>query len=352
MRRSTLIATLTVGAALVGGAAVLGVHAMTDGEDDLVTAAYLPLWDERPATSLDRALDVGELDEVSPTWAFVQPDGELTLTPPPEPVQQMLEDSGAQVIPVVQNFSDGAWQGEMMAGLLADPEREERHREALIEVALDGGWDGIDIDYETLPPTAGPHFNDFLARLRDDLHEHDLLLTVAVPARTSDDTPGALAYSYQMLGEVADEVRVMAYDHSWSGSEAGPVAPLPWVRDVVDYAVERIPPEKLMLGLATYGYDWVGTSGENLGAQDAVALARAQDAELVWDDEVAATRFAYTAGGEGHTVWFENARSLAAKQAVAFEAGLRGVALWSLGGEDPQVWAELGVAPEQDGDES
>lgn len=327
---------------------VLGVIAaltlpgrIADRGRSLVAAAWLPVWDERSAESLRLALNVGGVTEVSPTWATVGPDGELVVTPPTAGVLDQVDEAGARLLPTVQNFADGDWQGQAIADLLADPERADAHRKALVDLALADGWDGIDIDYEALPPTAGPQFIDFLTALGADLDEHGLELTVAVPARADDEDPGTLAYSYQLLGDVADQVRVMTYDHSWSGSEAGPVAPLGWVSSVIDYAVERVPTEKLMLGVPTYGYDWVGTRGEVVSAADAVELADEVGAEPVWDATSRSWTFGYVRDGEQHTVWYEDARSLRAARDLALEAGLRGVAIWQLGGEDQEVWPAL-----------
>ncbi|SDN54910.1 glycosyl hydrolase family 18 protein [Geodermatophilus sp. DSM 45219] len=327
---------------LVVGAVVLRPRLFPPAQP-LVAAAWLPVWDERAAASLGTALADGGVTEVSPTWATVALDGSLVTTPPPPEVLDQVTD-GVRLLPTVQNFAEGEWQGRLVADLLADPARADAHRAALVDRALAEGWDGIDIDYEALPPTAGPQFTAFLTALRDDLHAEGLELTVAVPARESDEDPGTLAYSYQVIGQVADQVRVMAYDHSWSTSEAGPVAPAGWVRDVVDYAVERVPPEKLMLGLPTYGYDWVGARGVNVSATEAVSLADEVGAEPRWDDGAAAWTFRYQRDGEEHTVWYEDARSLERKQQIAVEEGLRGIAIWSLGGEDPQTWTSVAAA--------
>lgn len=341
-RRRWVYATGLVVVVVVAVTAALTLPGrIADRDRTLVAAAWLPVWDERSATSLRPALDVGGVREVSPTWATVGLDGELVVTPPTAQVLDRLDEAGARLLPTVQNFADGAWQGELIADLLADPERADAHREALVELALAEGWDGIDIDYEALPPTAGPQFIDFLTALGADLDEHGLDLTVAVPARADDDNPGTLAYSYQLLGEVADQVRVMTYDHSWSGSPAGPVAPLDWVSSVIGYALERVPADKLMLGLPTYGYDWVGTSGEVVSAADAVVLADEVGVDPVWDQASGSWTFDYVRDGEQHTVWYEDARSLRAAQDLALDAGLRGVAIWQLGGEDPGVWPAL-----------
>lgn len=340
-RRWIAASGLAVVVVLAVAAGLVLTGRAADRDRELVAAAWLPVWDDRSAGSLRPALDVGGVSEVSPTWATVDLAGELVLTSPSRDVLDRLADAGARLLPTVQNYADGAWQGEVVAELLADPRRADAHREELVELALAEGWDGIDIDYEALPPTAGPQFTDFLTALGADLDEHGLDLTVAVPARADDAYPGTLAYSYQLIGEVADQVRVMAYDHSWSGSEAGPVAPLGWVSEVVDYAVERVPAGKLMLGVPTYGYDWVGTRGEVLRAADAAELAEDVGAEPEWDADAGSWTFGYERDGEQHTVWYEDARSLRGTQELAREAGLRGVAIWQLGGEDPEVWPSL-----------
>ncbi|GAB3354340.1 glycosyl hydrolase family 18 protein [Modestobacter lapidis] len=331
--------------------AVLGVAAgivvlrpvVLPGPHTLVAAAWLPTADPRAGGSLPPALDAG-VTEVSPTLASFTADGGVAVQQPAPEVQALLERPDVRVIPTVQNYLDGGWQGGLVAEVLADPGKADAHRRELVRTAVQHEWDGLDIDYEALPPTAGPVFTDFLDQLADDLHAEGMRLTVAVPARVNDQDEWGLAYSYQVLGQIADEVRVMTYDHSWSTSEAGPVAPLEWVRGVITYATQRVPAEKLMLGLATYGYDWVGQQGTTLQATDAVELARRVGATPEWVPRSASWTFSYEQDGVQHTVWYEDARSLAAKQQLAIDAELRGVAIWALGGEDPELWTSVAAA--------
>jgi spore germination protein len=344
-----LAAVAVVGlVALALAAVVVGVRpAEPDPRRAFVVAGYTALWDDRSVAAVGTALEQG-VTEISPTWGTIRSDGQLDSTPLPDGLGEELRRPGVQVLATVQNYRDGAWHGALVADVLGNPQRAAEHRRALVDAALENGWDGVDIDYESLPPTAGTAFGDFLAALRDDLHEHGLLLSVAVPARTGDAEEWARAYDYRRLGEVADQVRVMAYDRAWSGSAAGPVAPLPWVEEVVAYAVDRIPRSKLMLGLATYGYDWVGTEGTYLSATDLMQVAEEVGETPRWDGDAAASTFGYRADGEQHTVWFEDARSLEIKLDVAVREGLRGAAIWQLGGEDPRLWPSVAAATAED----
>lgn len=61
---------------------------------------------------------------------------------------------------------------------------------------------------------------------------------------------------YAALGENADAVFLMTYEWGYTYGPPMAVAPLDKVRQVVEYAVTRIPSEKLVLGIPNYGYDW------------------------------------------------------------------------------------------------
>ncbi len=343
-RRSIVGWSVAVVAVLAVAVGVVVLRPLiSSGPHPIVAAAWLPVADPRAVGSLPTAVEHG-VTEVSPTLGSVTADGGVTVQAAPLEVQELLDSPDVRVIPTVQNYLDGGWQGDLVAGFLGDPAKADAHRKALVDAAVANGWDGVDVDYESLPPTAGPVFTDFLRKLRDDLHAQDMSLTVAVPARVNDTDDWGLAYSYKALAQVVDQVRVMTYDHSWSGSDAGPVAPLDWVNSVAHHAAQAVPKDKLMLGLATYGYDWVGEQGVNLQATNAVELAQRVGATPKWDATASAWTFRYEQDGQQHTVWYEDARSLAAKQQVAVDLGLRGVAIWALGGEDPDVWTSVASA--------
>jgi spore germination protein len=314
----------------------------------LVAAAYLPEWNDTTAGSLTAATAHG-VSELSPVWATVNRDGSLALESVPSGERAALrQKQPVRLVPTIQNISGSTWQGTMVADLLSDPTAAQRHVEAVVSAAVAGGWQGVDLDYETLPPTAGPVFTEYLRSLGRQLHAHGMVLSVDVPARTADTgSQDTLAYPYQVIGSIADEVRVMAYDYSYSTGPPGPVAPISWVQAVVRYAVARVPADKLMLGLAAYGYDWSGNSGADIGAAEAIHLAHQQGVTPTWNSRSAAHTFAYQQGGQRHTVWYEDARSVAAKQQVALDNGLRGVAIWRLGAEDPQTWTSVAAATER-----
>ena len=142
----------------------------------------------------------------------------------------------------------------------------------------------------------------------------------------------------------------ICHSYEW-GYTAGPpmaVAPLPNVREVLDYAVTDIPREKIYLGIPNYGYDWPlpfaegRTRARSLSNQEAVELAVRYGAEIQFDAAAQAPWFNYTApDGVPHVVWFEDARSMSAKLRLIGEYGLYGAGYWNLMRPYPQGWAVL-----------
>ncbi|MYL60745.1 spore gernimation protein, partial [Virgibacillus halodenitrificans] len=79
-----------------------------------------------------------------------------------------------------------------------------------------------------------------------------------------------------------------------------------------------------------------------LSPQQAITLARKEQAEIQYDTTAQAPFFTYwDEAGKQHEVWFEDARSIQAKFNLIKELGLRGIAYWKLGLAFPQNWLLL-----------
>jgi spore germination protein YaaH len=206
----------------------------------------------------------------------------------------------------------------------------------------DNGFDGLDIDYESLAAEDRAPFTLFIEELAAALHAQGRILSIAVHAKTDDAGTwgGPAAQDWARLGAAADEFKIMTYDYHWSTSEAGPIAPLAWVDAVLTYAATVVPPAKTWLGVHFYGYDWVGSTAEDLVWEQASQRAERSGA-AIQRDQPGEAWFTYDDGR--HTVYFADAQALAERLAfvAARHPELAGVAIWRLGGEDPENWEVL-----------
>ena len=313
-----------------------------------LVVASLPFWNLSAGETV-LAANPGTFNEVSPWIYGLARNGQIVPQAPEVAAQTaagmaQLRELGIPVVPSIANRTNGQWAYEPLADILHERTAMTRHIHDIVALVQRQNYDGIDIDYEDLPASDRQAFTTFVTDLATALHDKGKILTVAVFAKTSDagEDQRNAGQDYAAIGAAADEVRLMAYDYHWSGSTAGSVAPLPWVRDVLTYAKSQIPPEKIVLGIALSGYDWVGDQAEVVTWIQCYGRAQKYHATTEWDRLSQSPSFKYTdEQGRQHEVWFENADSMAFKLQAAKAAGIRGVYLWMISSEDDRSWATL-----------
>ena len=324
----------------------------------LAVSAWLPTtWDyENSFRSLSE--NAGIIDQVSPVWYWAREDGSVIARLPqwksgPHPgdceadVRAVCMRTGVKLVPLISNSSPGkGFDADMIGRILNSDFLRTAHVRALTSLVTAHGYDGIEIDYEELHGSDRGRFSKFMSELADSLHEHGKLLAVAVhpKLREPGDDWGPSAQDYAAIGKVVDSFRIMTYDHHWASGPAGPLAPLPWFEQVLEFAAARVPANRIMMGLPTYGYDWTGSrtgKSADITPRRAPGLAREHGAEVVWDWESNSPHFSYAAGGGVHEVWYEDARCVDAKLKAVKKAGAAGVAVWRLGSEEPEFWGRI-----------
>lgn len=284
----------------------------------------------------------------------VQPDGNLTPINDEDLIAMAKEQNVAPLMVITNIDHDGGFSGEITNTIFADPVARANLIANILATLEQKGYYGLDVDFEYVYPEDRENYNEFLKELSAVLTPLGYTLTTAVAPKISDDMEGLLyeAHDYKTHGEIADHVIIMTYEWGYTFGEPQAVAPLNRVREVLDYAVTVIPPDKILMGIPNYGYDWTlpwvpGTAARALGNVQAVDVARDNGAFIEFDDESAAPFFNYwkkddTGKAYEHIVWFEDARSVDAKLRTAYEYGLSGVSYWTINRWFPQNWLILG----------
>ena len=234
--------------------------------------------------------------------------------------------------------------------VLTDEAVQDRLVEEVFQTILRRGYAGLDVDFEYLPGDLASAYAEFLTRLRRMLHPQGLFLWAALAPKTSAGQQGLLyeGHDYAAVGLAADAVLLMTYEWGYTYGPPMAVAPILNVRAVLDYAVTEIPPEKILLGVPNYGYDWPlpfvqgVTRAQSISNQRAIELAVQYGIAIQYDEAAQSPFFHYTDdGGTVHEVWFEDARSMDAKLRRIAEYGFRGAGLWNLMRPFSQTWLVL-----------
>lgn len=232
----------------------------------------------------------------------------------------------------------GRFSTERGQELLRSEEKQKALCEAVVARMEACGYRGLDVDFEYLGAGNAEAYALFLSRLRDAVNARGWELFAALAPKTSVDQPGILyeGHSYADIARNADAVLIMSYEWGYTGGPPMAVAPIESVRRVLNYAKTQIPMTKAFLGFPNYGYDWTlpyeagTTRAQSISNEYAPQLAAKMNAEIRYDETAQTPYFYYTApDGTVHEVWFEDARSCAAKLKLVPEYDLRGIGMWN-----------------------
>jgi peptidoglycan-N-acetylglucosamine deacetylase len=274
----------------------------------------------------------------------VSADGRLDAEPDPKLIAflQTLQSRNVDlpVMSMVNNY-DGkkGWCPPEMLQMLANPVARERLARQLEEFAENERQPGIVVDFESLPKSSEQDFQQFIHDLAVALHSKGLKLMVALPAAD-------WSYDYKYFASQADAIIVMNYDFHWPTSAPGPIAPQDWFERNIQNIVKIVPPEKIVMGIANYGYDWPAKSkrvahpvAQAVTFQQGVITAVESGSDILYDPNTFNLHYSYEdEKNQVHNVWMLDGVTAYNEVRAADAAGVRGTALWRLGMEDPSLW--------------
>jgi spore germination protein YaaH len=293
-------------------------------------SGWLPLWNPNSLPTFE--LHAPRIAEVLPEWIEVDEEGlprrrDLATPEAARRIRETAKRHRVRILAMASNYaSPGGFDAQRITRMLTDPDRTRHHTQALVRIVTEDGFDGLDLDYESLAADDRDRFSAFTRQLGQALRARGKRLSVTVHPKTSEpgNWDGPKAQDYAAIGKAADQVRLMAYDQHWAGGEAGPIAAESWTREVVRFAKSVIEPKKLTLGVAAYGYDWSQKPAPSLTWAD-------------WRDRgrvVDAASGEYVAGAAR----FSGEPAMRLKRELAVKEGLSGVCIWYIGSEEPTMW--------------
>lgn len=234
---------------------------------------------------------------------------------------------------------EGVFSNELASVVLSSPDIQEKLILSVKNTISQKGYGGLDIDFEYVLPAESLLYAEFVEKLRNELNPLSKKVFTALAPKTSDNQRGTLyeGHNYSRLGAASDGALLMTYEWGYTYGPPMAVAPINAVENVLKYAVSRIPPEKIFLGIPNYGYDWTlpYVKGESravsLSNPEAVDIARRAGVGILFDETAMSPHFNYTAeDGRKHEVWFEDAKSILEKLELIKNYSLKGAGYWNL----------------------
>ena len=342
--------------------------------------AWIPYW-KKAAAIPEAVAHINSLSVISPFSYEVRANGTIrdAMRLGDESWLSLMEIAGSEGKKVVPTF---AWQdGASIYAVLASSTARQAHIGAIVNLVDENDFDGVDIDYENKTAETNIYFSRFLTELSKEMHARKKTLSCTIEPRTPAASrfvkvPKTLEYAndFKILNRVCDEVRIMAYgqgridlklNKAKSANDAlySPIADKEWVLKVVNEALRTISRNKIVLGLANFGYRYelVKTDGvisynnvQSLSYSNALALASSTNSVFIRNNagEIGFTYSTSTASRVGtstqvfatstYFVTLSDAKAIQENIAIAKKYKLKGVMLFKIDGEsDPALWNVL-----------
>jgi spore germination protein YaaH len=361
-------------------------------------SGWIPYWKAASGTAATSA-HLDAFTEINPFGYTVQEDGRLwdAAAISVEPWTTLRAETKAKNVRYIPTVM---WSNaEAIHTVLSNPTLRKRHISMIVDEVKANDFDGIDIDYEGKKAETAPYFTLFLKELYAAMGNKWVMCTVESRIPLSDryygTTPppdaGKYANDFNALNKYCDRVRFMTYDQQTVDQKReaevaepyGPVADTAWVEKAIKEAMKSIPARKIVLGIATYGYEWNVTTyannehlydllwtfnpkyGSDLASEYNITPGRNAWGEMgftyfpkdskfslgrpptAWPyNLVASAASALTTAQNTNMTYrmvtWSDAQAISDKVALAKRLGIRGVAVFKIDdGYDPKIWEVL-----------
>ncbi|MDR7812097.1 LysM peptidoglycan-binding domain-containing protein [Lacrimispora sp.] len=242
---------------------------------------------------------------------------------------------------------EGIVSREVTYNIINNPTVQDRFIDNALYILRTKGFYGINIYAENVTNGNIDSIAAYLKKASAIFHSEGYKVLVTITPATNVDIPGVNfeRLDYSKLSEYADGIIFSSYDWARSYSYPSAIFPVNILRELLDYVVSIIPPEKIFLGVTALGYDW--TLPYVPGATEAVVISNNSAVQIAAENkipiqfnEVAQSSYFYYIDSDGilHVVWFKDARSFNARAGLIEEYNLQGISIWTIMRFDTRMW--------------
>ena len=290
------------------------------------------------------------LTYISPfTYGFTE-EGEI-LELNDETIRSYASREGTESLMHLSTLTvEGNFSNILASNLLNNQSVWPAFADNILSIIKARNFSGLDIDFEFVFASEAELYAQLVSYLTSRLNPYGYKVICALVPKSSDNQQGDFyqGHNYSLLGQAANFVFVMTYEWGYTYGPPMAVAPINGVRNVLSYAVSKIPSSKILMGIPNYAYDWAlpyekGISRALLlGNDEAAALAFDKNSEIKFDTGAQTPYFEYKEpDGKNHVVWFEDARSINEKLKLIDEFNLAGAGYWNMMRPFNANWALL-----------
>ncbi len=303
-----------------------------------------------------------QISILSPQAYRATPEGDVLGSVDPDVLAQ-AKKAGVRLMPLIHNRG---FNQENIHRLLSDSTARARSIESMVRLGQENEYWGWQFDYENIHVSDRDALTVYFRETATALHKAGMILSIAVVPTNGSDGESSFAkymqdnwrnsFDMKALADAGDFISLMTYAQHGGPTAPGPIGGLPWMREMIDYALDQgVPPEKISLGIPSYSGYWrpvftddavARVGGREVSYQFTQERLAESGAKLRWLPDQGVSYAFWQNEGVFEWLFLEDSRSLKSKMDLYYSyPGFRGISVWVLGAEDPGVWEVL-AAPE------
>ncbi len=242
-------------------------------------------------------------------------------------------------------------QGE--ANLIADFEvllNEEFQRKQIDNILVilkEKGYFGLNLSLQYISLSNIQLYESYFANVTNRLNSegYQVFVTINPNINESSNEVSFQKVDYSIINRLAQNIIFSSYEWAFNINPPSPITSINKTEIFLNYVLNYIPPDKIIIGIATLGYDWelpyvAGISNVNVISFDNVNdLASNNKVGIQYDDLSQTPYFTYTTNNQiNHAVWFINAQTINATLELVSKYNLKGISVWNITVYNPQLW--------------
>ncbi len=230
--------------------------------------------------------------------------------------------------------------------IILNEDFQDRQITNILDILKTKGYAGLNLSLQYISLSNIQFYDRYFEKVTNRLNEegYEVFVTINPNISQINNDISFQRIDYSPINLLAENIIFMNYEWSNNINIPSPISSIYRTELFLNFILNYIPPEKIIIGIATLGYDWElpyvsGISNiYSISYNNAINLAQNYGATIQFDIVSQTPYFNYTANAyENHIVWFMDARSINATLDLISKYGLAGISIWNLAIFNPQL---------------
>lgn len=262
-----------------------------------------------------------------------------------EELIRMANAFGVAPIMMVVAGESQAEESNVTHSILMNPVSQEQFIDNLLIILKSKGYYGVNISTPYIHPEDRVRYVEFMKKFSSRISKEGIKVFNSFSLNAFEILTDVIyeGLEYEKIGQMVDYTMLISYEWGYLPGLPTGIISNDTVRQFIIYMTQKIPPEKLMIGISTIGHLWglpyeAGISkGMAINYSAAVELAYDNNVEIQYDCDTNSAYFQYISIDE-YIARFRDARSMDAWVNYVLEFKLNGCGIWNTMNFFPQLW--------------